>query len=187
MGFAIDMSGRNLDEIDKPRFPVEGWYKAKVKDHETDNGTGAEVLTFEISEGPFAGCTTKLFLYDPSLSDDPDKTTEHVLRMWHRLGLVTGSDAGNANFAPDYLTLIGKEFVVELKIREGKDFANIAFNNGVYPLDHYRIPAKVRKEMNLPAAVGAPPQRNPRVASGGAKNGTGAAGGGKGVDLSDLM
>lgn len=194
MGFSLDLSGKSFEEIDKPKFPVEGWYKATVDDYATDNDTGAEVVTFKISEGPFAGCTTKLFIYNPDYSDDREKATEHAARMLKRLGLMTDADMGKPDFTPDYAALVGKEFVLELKLKDS-GFANIAFNNGVYPLDHYRIPAKVRKEMGLPPAVGAPPQRNPRTTTGagagshaGATNGAnaGAAAGERRINTDDL-
>jgi hypothetical protein len=170
--FTIDLAGDKVENLDRGRNADPGWYRAVLEDAYDDAKSGRTVLEWSVmAPGTWKG--QKLFdrVSDPSTASSDSAaaiTLRRIKLLGKRLGLIR-PEHENHQIDLDFLDAIGGEFVVEYVHRRYQDeggnwqtSAEVAFD-GVYPLDHPKIPENVRKALELPparaeAGIAPPPQ-----------------------------
>jgi hypothetical protein len=178
MGFRLNLGGQTPDAVEKEQYAPPGWYRVALCDVAENNDNGDLELEFEILDGNHKGLKIKERLKNPDFAEDEKKQKSAVdkgMKWAGRLGALGKDDFGRDGVEPDFMSCIGKEYVLELERREftGKDGTKKQFTGptylGVYPVDHEKIPAKIRTELRLPP---------PRKAVAANSSGSNAAGSG---------
>ena len=175
--FTVDLSEDTPDTLDRGRGVDPGWYRCDLDDVYDDSKTGATVFEYKVLE-PAKWKGTKIFdrVSDPEQADREGAANmimRRVKLLGSRLGLLK-ADACGQQTELDFMDAIGQQVVVQVEHRKYKDkegndreINSVKFD-GVYPVDHEKIPEAARKVLGLPPA---------RVKEGAA---AGAAGGGNG-------
>lgn len=159
-----------------------GWYKADISDAFADSDNDAIKIEFKLTHGPYASRTVSDSLWDPKASKDEDsaqKAADRMRLITKRIG-ARDECSGKVNFLkaigrPVVIHLEPKKEpecqTCGQKPEKGSkkrkcpacggpitwkevpdSFCNIVFD-GVYPPDHAKIPAEVRKQLGLPPAA----------------------------------
>jgi hypothetical protein len=166
VAFELDLT--DVDSLEKleagGRAPV-GWYNAELTDFYEDTKSqysGQSVFEYTIRGGPFNN--EKVFdrVTDPRALEEPSRQRTALNRikcLGSRLGLVGEKDLNKSGVSVEFADAVGRVVVIQIKERkvtdektqEVKTYTGIAFD-GVYPPDHYEIPADVRQRLGLPPA-----------------------------------
>lgn len=192
MGFQADLDlseQQTVEQVENMDRVPAGWYRATCDDHfEDTKGEGGEyVLEFSVQAGAYAG--KKLFyrFRDPaSITGDSKKGKTEAERqkiakarigmLAARFGLVSPDQLGKPGARIDFDKTVGREMVLQVTDQPtegGGTFTGVAYA-GVFPLDHEKIPDKVRKELSLPPARAK--STTPGVTAAPGTNGTGPGG-----------
>jgi hypothetical protein len=188
--FTIDLTDEKVANLDRGRNADPGWYRAVLEDVYDDSKSGKTVLEGSVT-APASWKGQKLFdrVSDPSAATS-DNAAAMMLRriklLAKRLGLIR-PEHENHQIDLDFMDAIGGELVVEYVHRRYRDeggnwqtSAEVAFD-GVYPLDHPKIPENARKALELPparaeAGVASPPQAERPASRGQGRAGAAANG-----------
>lgn len=178
--FTVDLTDETPETIDRGRSVEAGWYKCVLDDVYDDSKNGDTVCEWKVMEGKYRDAKIFDRLRDPALATE-GKHAEMSLRrikvVASRLGLIK-TDAYGQQADIDFMDAIGQEAVLQVKHRKYKDkdgneqeIDGVDFA-GVYPLDHEKIPADVRKALGLPPAkTGDGPGGKPSAKTAAANNG----------------
>lgn len=168
MGFAVDFTeDDDLEKIDRGNSLEPGWVRAVVTDTSEDKN-GGQSFEWTVKGGASDGAKFFDTLFNPSNSASEKGAkfcAQRAKLVASRLGLLKGDELGKA-VELDWMQAIGNEYVVKLvadnyKDTKGNDRESIkpAFD-GIFALDHEKIPDAIRKALSLPPARkkgGAPP------------------------------
>jgi hypothetical protein len=158
--FTVDLSEDTPDTLDRGRDVEPGWYKCALEDVFDDTKSGATVFEHRILEGKYKNARIFDRINDPALATK-DNAADVIMRrvklLAVRLGLLK-ADACGQQKELDFVDAIGSTVVVHVEHRKyqdaqgnNKEITSVKFD-GVYPLDHEKIPEAVRKALGLPAA-----------------------------------
>src|SRR5262249_59305060 len=125
-----------------------------------DTKSGATVFEYKVLEGKYRGAKIFDRINDPTLATK-DNAADMILRrvklLGSRLGLLKADACGHQKEL-DFEDAIGQKVVVHVERRKyqdaqgnDKEITSVKFD-GIYPLDHEKIPEVVRKELQLPPA-----------------------------------
>ena len=174
MKFNLDLTDRKADDFDRldaNRRPEAGWYKCVLDDASENSQTGQFTFEWKVlaAAAPANAVYVGAVIFDnvgnPETADS-DKAAEMTLRrvglLGKRLGLIKPENMGQ-HFDLDFADAINTEAVVHVEHRSYKDrdgsqreIDSVKFD-GVYPLNHPKIPADVRAALGLPALANAAP------------------------------
>lgn len=218
MGWTVDTTGvDDFEGLDEGGKCDPGIHLAELIDTYTDDDKGDQVFKFNVQSLPSRGSKLYYRLYDPELGTTPEKQAsrrKQCLAIMKRLGVLTEKDLNNPGFEPNWMSAVGKKFVVEVIHEEwpegsGKTTAKITMY-GIMDLQSTHVKAVDRRRLGLPVlpeqleaeqaaanaaaqSGGGPKPRKPSGgrAAGGAANGKHAVGAGVGgdggaIDTSDL-
>lgn len=140
---------------------TDGWYRAELERLELNEKQTSLMFRFRVTDGPFKGCVSTEFIDLPEwvANDEARDTVTRKLGNWlHRIGLWDGIKGHKPDLSMPSAA-VGTELVIHIKTRRWKDkktgvdrqATGIDFA-GVFPLDHPRIPADVRRALALPEA-----------------------------------
>lgn len=161
-----------------------GWYLAKVFDIFPDSANDCTKLEYEITAGPYAGKKVSDTLWDPNSSEDEDgrnKAIQRLKMVAMRIGAIADGET-----KVRFPKAVGNPVILQL-VREQKrkcescdipppkrvrkcpscsgkisyvdvpdGFVNPKYD-GVYPLDHDKVPDEVRQQLGVTV-----PKRVPR-------------------------
>jgi hypothetical protein len=158
--FNVDLTQDTADSIDRGRDVAPGWYKCALDNVYDDTKTGATVFEYKVLEGKYRGAKVFDRISDPTWATNENATAmimRRVKLLGNRLGLLK-ADAYGQQKELDFMDAIGQTVVVQVEHRKyvdaqgnDKEIDSVKFD-GVYPLDHEKIPEPVRKELQLPPA-----------------------------------
>lgn len=155
---------------------VPGWYQVVVEDAYTDRKNGdSEVIECVVTAGPFKGAKKSVWLKHVDAADDPVKAKNRFSAMGSRLGLVDEAKLAELKAAGqpasiDFAEAIGKECWLEMtkrKDQHGEDKVDASYIP-LYPLDHERVPAEMRRSIGIEVAE-KPPSETKRGGGGGGR------------------
>lgn len=174
----LNTGGRTAEEMENEgQLRAAGFFKAIVEDAGPDPKKPETAMryVFCVTEGAYKGAKVTQWIDFPSTAQDEaaeNRLTSRFGAFAQRLGLCDGV---SADPEIDWDECISNDVVIEVEYREYKDREGklktgyqLAYI-GVYPLDHVKIPAKVREELRLPAAK--PAKVVAKTASNGHANG----------------
>jgi hypothetical protein len=158
--FSVDLTQDTPDTLDRGRDVEPGWYRCDLNDVYDDAKSGATVFEYKVLEGKYKGAKIFDRISDPALATN-DNAAGMIMRrvklLGSRLGLL-GADACGQQKELDFVDAIGQTVVVHVERRKyqdqqghDKEITSVKFD-GVYALDHERLPEAVRKELLLPPA-----------------------------------
>lgn len=169
MGFALDFSSDDdLDKIDRGNSVEPGWYRAVLTDTSEDKN-GNQSMEWTVKGGASDGSKVFDTLVNPSNpeTEKGQKFCAQRAKLYaSRLGLLKGEELGQSSVELDWMQAIGGEYVLNLALdsysdQQGNKREKVKPKfDGVFPLDHEKIPDAVRKALSLPPARkkgGAPP------------------------------
>lgn len=170
----INLTGtKNLDDLDRPRYHVAGWYRGTIVQHSISEKS-EEVLTIRTNGGPYDNLQIDFKMGSPDMvtgdtaqqiQDRAAAASNRLAQIAKRFDLITAADIGKTIHL-DFGKLIGREIIFEIQTRKGDrgSFSDIAYT-GIYPPNFARIPPEVRKQLGVgqaghhssqPAAPGKP-------------------------------
>src|SRR5262249_21894760 len=158
--FTVDLTEDTPDTLDRGRDVEPGWYKCDLDDVYDDSKSGATIFEYKVLEGKYKGAKIFDRINDPSLATK-DNAADMIMRrvklLGSRLGLLKAHACGHQQ-GLDFVDAIGQTVVVYVEHRKyqdhqgnDKEINSVKFD-GIYPLDHEKIPEAVRKELQLPPA-----------------------------------
>lgn len=119
MGWTVDTTGvddfEGLDEGGSKCDP--GIHLAELIDTYQDDEKGDQVFKFNVLSPPSRGSKLQYRLYDPEMGATPEKAAtrrKQCLTIMKRLGVLTEKDLNNPGFEPNWLSAIGKKFVIDV-------------------------------------------------------------------------
>lgn len=140
---------------------VDGWYRAELERLELNEKQTSLMFRFRCTHGPFRGSVSTEFIDLPEwvANDEARDMVARKLACWlHRLGLWDGVKGHKPDMSMPSPAL-GAPVVLHIKTRRWKDKKTGAEKSatgidfaGVFPLDHPKVPADVRRTLELPAA-----------------------------------
>ena len=155
----LDLTGTDEDQIEQGGRTPPGWYLCRLKEVYPDADLDCLKLVYEVTAGSYRGSLIRDSLWDPAASDTPDKEKSARQRMnliAHRLGLWGKGDGGTRK-GVNFAQAVGAEVAVNTQKRKDSDYANVTFD-GVYPLDHHKLPDEVRKDLGITVPKRQPPK-----------------------------
>lgn len=157
--FSVDLTDDSPEGVDTGGRVPAGWYRAFVHDVVDDVKSGKTMIAFRITAGSQKDATVYERLSDPDLVESEKGKRVSLTRIKlfaSRLGLIK-ADAFGRQADGDFVDAIGTECVIQVVHRPYPDKTTGAPQvsveldfAGIYPLDHAKIPADVRKALGLP-------------------------------------
>lgn len=160
---ALKTYNKTADEIENEGGGVQtpGWYKAIVEDAGPAPKKPLEDMrfVFQVTEGAYTGAKVMQFIANPEFGADEEaskKLNARLLSFASRLGVWDGV---SPDPDPQWDECIGNDVVIHVELNQYTDKTtkqlvtkhSLAYI-GVYPPDHPKIPAEVRKALDLPPA-----------------------------------